>query len=355
MKIVEKLPSFYTGSVIIQLTKTLDYWRVNLLRLTLRSHTLRNIYQLSHLRHPTALFLQTLIYLPLAFMRPDLLLVFGPMLLGYPHLIASFRFTPTQVKRSFWTLAFITSVCIALHLSHISLPVLGQLPFGSWQMLCATAAILILESLSWPRRLLSLLTCAAFLALTWREPLLSVAGMLLLHNWVAFFTWIKRAPAGKRTQAALISTMMFFLVHAFLLLGFFDQWIPMEAGVVSFPGNSETTAWLMASWSQDALVWYRFLTLYVFGLALHYYVWLSAIPESQNPYEHPHSFRVVAAKLKHDLGEKAFYFALSVTAIGLGLWVYDRQLGARVYFELALLHGAVELVHLCALKPTSRS
>ena len=346
MKIDEELPSFYTDEVIIQLTKTLDYWRASLLRLTLRSQTLREIYQWSHLRHPSALFIQTLIYLPLAFARPDLLLVFGPLIFGYTHLIASFRFTPTHAQRSFWVLALVTAVCIALHLSQMPLPNLGQLPFGSWQMLCATFALLVLETLNWKRRVLALGLCTLFLVLTWQQPLLSVGGMLLLHNWVAFLTWIKLAPAGKRKQAALLSTSLFFLVHLFVLLGFLDGWIPMEAGVVNFPGRSQMTAWLMASWSEDPLVWYRLLVLYVFGLALHYYVWLKAIPESQSPYEHPHSFRMVFTKLKADLGLKAFVFTLLLTVLGMTLWLVDRPLGARVYFEVALLHGAVELMFL---------
>ncbi len=346
MKIDEELSSFYTEEVIIQLTKTLDYWRASLLRLTLRSQTLREIYQWSHLRHSSALFLQTLIYLPLAFARPDLLLVFGPLIFGYTHLIASFRFTPTHAQRSFWTLALVTAVCIALHLSQITLPTLGQLPFGSWQMLCATFALIIVEPLNWPRRWLALGVCALFLRLTWQQPLVSVGGMLLLHNWVAFLTWIKLAPAGKRKQAALLSTCLFLVVHLLVLFGFFDTWIPREAHGVNFPGQSQRTAWLMASWSEDPLVWYRMLVLYVFGLALHYYIWLKAIPESQSPYEHPHSFRMVFTKLKADLGLKAFVFTLLLTTLGMSLWLIDRSLGARVYFEVALLHGAVELMFL---------
>ncbi len=333
--------------MIIQLTKTLDYWRSQFLRLTLRSESLRGLYQSSHLRHPTAIALQTLIYLPLAFARPDLFLIMGPLIFGYSHLIASFRFTPTHAKRSFWVLALLTGTCIALHLSQISLPTFGQLPFGSWQMVCATLALLILEKLNWLRRIWAVIVCALFLVFTWREPLLSVAGMLLLHNWVAFFTWIKRAPQGKRTQAALVSSSLFFLVHVFVLLGYFDGWIPLDHMGVSFPGQSQTTAWLLATWSEDPVMWYRFLVLYVFGLSLHYYVWLTAIPESQSPYEHPHSFRLVLSKLKKDLGLRALIFCLALALLGTLLWLFDRKLGARVYFEMALLHGAVELMYLC--------
>lgn len=272
------------------------------------------------------------------------------MLMGYPHLLASLRFLlhrkPSQRRRDFFVLTGFTIVAAIVHLSSIEVPKLGQLPFGMWQMIIATIAVIAVGKLISKTTLWALALLSGFLVATWYWPLISVGAMLLLHNWVAFFTWIRRAPPGPRRWWALAATGVFFWFHAVVLFGLCDGFMPREGSALMFPGQSQTTAWLLASWSEDQLIWYRFLVLYTFGLSLHYFVWLRAIPEGQQCREAPASFRRIINNLTSDLGAATVAGAFLVIVAGMGVWLISRPLGARIYFEAALLHGCLELMFL---------
>lgn len=279
-------------------------------------------------------------YLPLAFLRPELLLAFGPMIFGYPHLIASYRFTPEL--KSYGLFLGMTALAIALHVSKFGAP----LPFGVWQIVVATLTLMIVRRGQW----WALLVCAGFVKLAWMEPLIFVGGSLLLHNWVAFFYWIKNSRSSARRQVAWLATLLFLVIHILVLSGRLDGLIPMVDGSVHFADNAANTAWMLASWSTDAVVWYRFLVLYAFGLSVHYFVWLRAIPESRKVSEHPSSFRLIAQDLQASVGKKALIFTLCVCAGGVLLWLLSKPLGAQIYFELAILHGSLELMFLLPAK-----
>ena len=235
-----------------------------------------------------------------------------------------------------------TALAVALHLSKFGAP----LPFGVWQIVVATLTLMIVRRGQW----WAILVCAILVKLAWMEPLLFVAGSLLLHNWVAFFYWIKVCKTRARRHVALLSTLLFMVIHALVLRGSLDGWIPLTDGHVHFTGNAENTAWMLASWSSEPIVWYRFLVLYVFGLSIHYFVWLRAIPESRKQGEHPSSFRLIAQDLQASVGKKLLTFTLCLSVGGMILWLLSMPVGAQVYFEIAILHGSLELMFLMPKK-----
>jgi len=282
------------------------------------------------------MLLSTVFFLPLAILRPELLLAFGPMIFGYPHLVASYRFTPEL--KSYGLFLVMTALAITLHVSKVGAP----LPFGVWQIVVATLTLMIVRRGQW----WAILVCAGLVKLAWLEPLMFVGFSLLLHNWVAFFYWIKVSKTRARRQVALLATLLFMVIHALVLGGGLDTWIPLTDGQVHFAGNVQNTAWMLASWSTDAIVWYRFLVMYVFGLSVHYFVWLRAIPESRKTTEHPSSFRFIAQDLQASIGKRALIFTLCLCAGGMILWLLSMPLGAQVYFEIAILHGSLELMFL---------
>lgn len=330
--------------VVNAIVQSLDSCRVSLLRLTLKPKILRALYSQTHTRLAAGLLVTIACTLPLAFLRPELLLAFGPMIFGYPHLIASYRITPEL--KCFALFLVMTALAIALHLAQIGPP----LPFGVWQIVVATLTLMIVRRGQWMSVGLALVVCAVMVKLAWLEPLMFVGGSLLLHNWVAFFYWIKVSRNSLRRKVAVLSTVLFFVIHYLVLNGSLDAWIPMIDGQVQFMGNVENTAWMLASWSTDAVVWYRYLVLYVFGLSVHYFVWLRAIPESRKVSEHPSSFRLIAEDLKLSLGKKVLLFTSILSVGGMILWLISMPLGAKVYFEIAILHGSLELMFL--LTPT---
>jgi len=122
--------------------------------------------------------------------------------------------------------------------------------------------------------------------------------------------------------------------------------IPFKDGEVLFESGSHITGWYLASWTVDKLVWYRSLVIYTFGLSIHYFVWLKAIPESFNKFEHPNSFSFNFKNLRQDLGTKTLIAFILVIRVGWILWQFNLPLGSAIYFEIAILHGAIKEVFL---------
>lgn len=284
------------------------------------------------------------LYLPIALWRPDLLLIFGPLVFGYPHLLASYRLAPGGARASFAALAAITAASMGANQVLRKLGWLPEMPFGAWEALVAAAAVALFYG-----RVKSGAVCAAvgFLLwkLSWREPLVFAATSLLLHNWVALAVWLRRARSAAGRSAALAAAAVFGLIHGLVFAGYADFLMPSSSAGILTNAAAQTGA-LLAPWSTDLAMWYRAVVLYTFGLSLHYYVWLKAIPECEGRV--PLSFRRTSELLARDLGRPALFFAIAVAGAGICVWLAAPELGARSYFRIATLHGWFELLFLVA-------
>jgi len=334
-------------SPIDSLVHYADLFRVYLLRFSLKPALLRQLYSHTHWRLSAGMIFQTLIFLPLALIKPALLLAIGPLIFGYPHLVASYRYIQVKSIRLF---ILMTSIAIILHLSRTGFAHFEQLPFGVWQIVVATLTLIISRVISKRVIVIEICTCIFFciglVRLAWMEPLIYVGGTLILHNWIAFIYWIMASKEKRRRTTAILSSLLFLLIHILVLTGGLDSWIPIKDGQIFFESGSKITGWYLASWTTDALVWYRFLVIYTFGLSMHYFVWLKAIPESLNKFEHPSCFRLSLKNLRRDLGKKTLIFFILLSISGITLWIFSLPLGASIYFEMAILHGSLELIFL---------
>ncbi len=329
------------------IVRAIDSFRAAILRATLKIHFIRRLYSQTHYRLAAGMLFSAMFYLPIAFRWPELLLAFGPFIFGYPHLLASYRFTARpQMFRLFMIATFIA---IVLHLTNAGFLSFDQLPFGVWQIVVASGTFLVAEYLSKSMTLknvsLASLICITCISLAWTEPVMYVGGVLILHNWVSFIYWIKSANSKPEKKTAWLSTLLFLMIHILVYAGFLDSWIPMKEGVIAFDGATQNTGWYLASWTSESITWYRLLVLYTFGLSIHYFVWLKAIPETHSKFAHPNSFRMIAQNLKNDLGAKTLVLTIVISVIGMLIWSLSFSLGNRIYFELAILHGSLELIY----------
>jgi hypothetical protein len=329
----------------------LDRARQNILRLTLRSNWLAKTYQNYESRNVSGLLIWTLIIFPMALLRPDILLVAGPFVFGYPHVVASYRYLFLRQKfyekyrsRLFLIFSIFTVITIAIYQSQAFF---SEISFAVWPPLLAILALLTAhvtglqrsKKLFWFGALIGL----GFAFFAWQEPLLYAGAILMIHNFTAFAHWIASSRDLKRRNFAIISTILFLAVHVFVLSGGVDTWL--QATRLQ-DWKIESTAWFLASWSQDPLVWYRWLVLYTFGLSLHYYIWLRAIPENEIKSGTPLCFRLSLQEWRKDLGSTSLFFAILITALGLSVWAIHFKMGQVIYFQIALLHGALELIFL---------
>jgi hypothetical protein len=273
----------------------------------------------------------------MALARPDLLLISGPLLFGYPHLIASFRFIRPNMAYLFFTL---TLVCI---LGRLFLTT--QIPFGVWQIIIAFLGLCIIKwrNMNTPiaTLLFTLIFCLGLIGLAYLEPIMFIGGSLIVHNWIGFFYWMRASSNLKRKKIAISCFFLFLMIHVSVLNGQFDSYF-------SFMPSNETltTAWYLASWSSDPIVWYRVLVLYAFGLSMHYFVWLKAIPESKNSAEHPSSFRLTIKNMQKEFGRNLFFLFSLISITGVLIWIFYFPFGSQFYFECAILHGMLEIVFL---------
>ncbi len=96
----------------------LDCFRASCLAPVLKVHFIRHSYKQCATRLGMGYFLTLVFYLPLSLVRPDILLLSGPLIFGYPHLIASFRYVQ---KRTAGLFALLTLICILGHLTGLGL------------------------------------------------------------------------------------------------------------------------------------------------------------------------------------------------------------------------------------------
>lgn len=361
MRILEyqnkNIATSFINSAVIQTTRQLDRARVASLRFTLKFELLRLIYCDRALRLGLNYLILCALYLAISLRFSIVLLVLGPMLLGYPHLIASYRFlqNPKLNLKTGWDTTRIFQVFLILTLFSLAIRFLGPhlgplptLPYGTWEIVLSLTLFTILKtSLNSLRAFLPMaLTFAvigAVLTLSWKSPLAFVGIALIFHNWVAFGHWIFSAKDAKNRWVALAATLIFALIHIFIFLGFFDSWISISQFNFLSSQSFEVRGWTLAPWSNEPIMWDRAVVLYAFGLSLHYFIWLRAIPQNLDHKSVPNSFRQSLEKLKADCGPKTTVLLFSGGFLALALWLFTSFAG-RIYFGVAMLHGWLEFV-----------
>jgi hypothetical protein len=178
----------------------------------------------------------------------------------------------------------------------------------------------------------------------WDEPLNFVSATLFAHNWMAFAYWILTAKDKTNRQVAIVATFIFAIIHALVITGQLDHMFAFQSEGSLLAANIDGTTWILSPWSNNPLVGQRALVLYTFGLSLHYFIWLKAIPENRQNKENPNSFKVGFKKLQNDIGNGTTLLLIGVICMGLGIWIFSFSLGATIYFTIATLHIWLEFI-----------
>lgn len=330
---------------------TLDRGRIRLLQIALGWLTVRRAYTSRWLRHSLRLAALSLICFPLAVLRPDILLIAGPLIFGYSHLISSYRFVRTGMQPKLQFRVFLFATFAALIARYATSHGLGeQWPGGALEALVASvvvALVAVRNGASW----LGLAAVGIFTALAvrfaWQEPILFVGGILIFHNWIAFFTWLTEAPEGADRRVAITATILFALVHGVVFLGTLDPWLSLDRWS-AIPGGAWQAGWILSGGADNAILLYRAVVLYTFGISLHYFIWLRVIPECRSQIQAPTSFRRSLNLLRNDLGSRTFLLVSAVGIAGTILWCVNPVMGAAIYFGWAALHGWLEAAYLLA-------
>lgn len=353
------IESGLTEISMTNLTRPLDRLRVALLRVILKNSILRHVYRDRALRLGFNFVALCILYLTVSSKWPILLLVTGPLVFGYPHLVASYRFLqkPKVKLRLGWSSPDVFRLFVLLTLISLGIRFVAplfiktpQVPYGTWEILLSVSALGIVRlKLNSIRPILvaalTVLSIGAVLKVAWIDPLAFVGIALIFHNWVGYGHWYLAAPDAKTRIVVVTSTLIFALIHYLVFAGFLDPLISISDVRFLSTRSFEVSGWTLASWSLEPKMWDRALVLYAFGLSLHYFIWLRAIPQSLDKNFVPNSFRRSLELLRADCGPKMTVLLISAAVLIIGIWIFSPAAGP-IYFGVAMLHGWLELIFL---------
>jgi hypothetical protein len=305
----------------------LDSWRAGILRRTLRFGPARRIFLDRSIRTPLWFTLSLILNVFLVWRFPALSFYAVPLILGVPHLLASFRYG--------WRESGAWGIYVG-----ITLAFAWAVRSGASQSWAFMTVVLTLFSMNGrgmrvravPAGILLVALAFGF----YRDPYLSALALSILHNFVAFLFWFRSARnTHERWGVAYALLLTFLAVSA----------VPFLPVIESLGEISWNLAGLEADFFGVA-----FVRIFLLTQSLHYFIWLKAIPDQHAPTEIPVSFRSGFREDRQWFG-RSIHVGVLVLVAGLLIWAYgaDRELARRAYVQLAAYHGFAELAFLAGV------
>jgi hypothetical protein len=266
-------------------------------------------------------------------------LLFGPLLLGMPHLFFEARhlFFQRRYPRR-WIVVGIAGAQVASVL-------LGT---GIWTVgLACIAAIGVVYEPALRRRQIILLLGAALVVLAAAvAPTWSRFVLLHAHNCIPLWIWLRWRK--RRPIVSSIVVIAFVLALGSILGGAFDAVpirTPLADSVFSLTRITDAVAGRFASpWR------HRLLMFFAFTQAFHYVIWLRLIPEDAHGRETPRTWRASWRAFRTECGPTASRLMLTTSLFIVALATTAGAVRTRAgYVTLSEFHATVELIFGCLL------
>ena len=252
---------------------------------------------------------------------PMLLLSFGPIVLGIPHLFADFRYL---VFRPRWHRHTASAIAVGLPLL-----IAGWTSDPAWGMLAVVGATAVVPGKR-GRRALSFAAAVCLMAVAWRWPNPFRLVLAHSHNLVALGLWATWRPGSPRRWWPIFA---FSALYTAILLGIFQGIVPRNASLAGWehalaPGWPHPSRWVLA---------------FAFAQSVHYAVWLRWIPEDDRAQFTPRSFSASWRAALKDAGSAAVYATLASTVTLIGWAFLDVDASRDAYLRFAQFHAYLEL------------
>jgi hypothetical protein len=348
-----------------------DHARAWMLRVSTSFSPLRAVFLSRSARLAVMFTVSCLLTLGLSLFFPLWVLALGPAFYGVPHLFSSLRYihytvSPggggARVAPRRQAYALLGSIMAVVTVYRLASPAAG---LSEWRgstyteffaMACTFAACAwIYRKRAWDvaRGLLILMPVALGFYL---EPFWTIGALVLAHNFVAFVYWWLAAGTRAEKGVALAAGIALAVLTALIFLGRLDGMYRFQSPVLGLDFarlSTEDIGRMIAPWAGDeaGTLWLHAAVAYAFGQAMHYFVWLKAIPDQYHRNEVPTSFRQSYQLLGEDFGSAWASRIVVLTLLSAGIWIFLSFPRARgVYFCLAAYHGYLEIAGL-ALTP----
>jgi len=267
-----------------------------------------------------------------ALLAPTLLFVWGPLVLGVPHLAADVRYLALRPY---------AALRVRARDLVIAVPLIATvwLPTPTVGGLAPLVAIALAPTRRGGRWLLALLTAGSLYAVAMSSPVTALYVMVHAHNVIAIAiagAILVRGLAGAiLVSGAAVGTALILtgaldpLVHTLPLDGVCDYVLPDAA---------------RAAWAP--MVCARIGLAFVFLQSVHYAAWLRLVPEAMRPRPGMRGFVGGLRALEVDL-TRVGVVAVTILAAGLILaGAFDARWARATYLSLASFHAYLELAFL---------
>ena len=354
----------------------LDLLRSKILKLSLKVGGLQYLF-FNRAGRVFVLFLSAILfYLATSLFFPLWVLLIGPIIWGVPHLIASLRYSTQtlnlksiqkvsvqKIHLVLWTLVFLYRFFNDV----IGYPLfLSQFPllFEALALTLAAAVQIYLVKknislreffeMEFLKSLFSISFSAFVVAMIYLYPIQTSLTALIGHNYLPLFFWYKSCSTKEDLKVFALSAGIFILASIAIYSGWFVgiyHWLAPQGHIGFLNWDYSEIISPYVSEELDYQFWYRIVSLYAFSQALHYFMWLKAIPENYQKHSHPPSFRSSISMLQNEFGSGAISVLLLFCLIGISLWALLEFQSARLfYFSLASYNGFMELSAIAFVK-----
>jgi len=328
--------------MVEQAVEQLDWVRSRILSRTLRFERLRALYR-DRERRTLALFALSLVlnfWLVLFF--PKILFYGTPLLMGVPHLFASFLYSKASLpherrpKSHFLFHAITLAVWASVLLQNEGV-------FQDPHFL--TVALAFVISLFWIRRSGTFsigplaIIAAATVGFTFFPVTVAIV-LLFGHNFMAFAFWHRNARTPRARASALRALSWTGIALVTLALLPF-----LHLDILNSASTSEIARLLLG----DDSPMIRFgVQVFLVTQSLHYFIWLKAIPDAASTAETPGGFEYTARNLTRSLGRHALKIGviLALSLIVMAAF-YGFEPFRLAYLALAAYHGLFEIAAWC--------
>ena len=302
----------------------LDSWGAGILRRTLRLGPGRRIFLDRSLRTPLWFLLSLCLNGFLVWRFPEFSFYAVPLLLGVPHLLASFRYGWGEPRawKGYAGITLVFGMTLALGanpawaLGAMVITLLGMLAQG--------------QRVRWIPAAVGLACIGYGFHLDSYKTALTLA---ILHNFVAFAFWFRSVRSEGERRGAILALGLTGLAC-------------VAVSMLPVIGPLSGISWNLAGLPADRFG-VAFVRIFLLTQSLHYFVWLKAIPDQHAPTQIPMSFRSAFREDRRWFGS-FIHAGVAVLLIGFLLWAYgvDRESARRAYVHLASYHGFAELAFL---------
>lgn len=277
--------------------------------------------------------------LTLTALAPVWLLVFGPLILGVPHLLADVRYLvvrPGLHLQPRWWLA--CGVPLGLLTA-------GHTPWAGALAVVGGAAAARAPAWVWAG-------ASALLGSAIWAPEATLWGMIHAHNLVAIGLWAAWRGGDVRRLVPVVAALA---GYGAILTGALDGpliegrailWGPASVSFGALFG--EISGGLPHPWD------IRLVASFAFLQSVHYAVWLRWIPEDDRSRYTPRPLVATYRALVADLGVFGLYAFGALAAVILGLAAVSLPMARSVYFSVASGHGWLELACIARLLAIGR-